>query len=159
MITPIVSFKDTAAASPYRCPPLPVQDSGLGRVRRESLDAPEDLPKQAPRQLAFGKLEREGPRVPNQAPAECEEGLAIRPSQPVGSSPLDPSTRGRRVETILVVDDEDGVRSLVRDILEPRGCTILDTGDPRQALRIAREHPTPIDLFLIDVLMPLNEGH
>jgi hypothetical protein len=70
---------------------------------RESLDAPEDLPKEAPRQLAFGKLEREVPRVPNQAPAECEEGLAIRPSQPVGSSPLDLSTRGRRVETILVV--------------------------------------------------------
>ena len=125
---------------------------------RESLDAPEDLPKEAPRQLAFGKLEREVPRGPNQAPAECEEGLAIRPNPPVGSSPLDSSTRGRRVETILVVDDEDGVRSLVRDILEPRGYTILDTGDPRQALRIAREHPTPIDLFLIDVMMPLMKG-
>ena len=62
------------------------------------------------------------------------------------------------METILVVDDEEGVRSLVRDILEPRGYTILDTGDPRQALRIAREHPTPIDLFLIDVLMPLMKG-
>ena len=62
------------------------------------------------------------------------------------------------METILVVDDEDGVRSLVRDILEPRGYTILDTGDPRQALRIAREHPTPIDLFLIDVMMPLMKG-
>jgi len=127
-------------------------------MSRESLDAPEDLPKQAPRQLAFGNLEREVPRVPNQAPAEGEEGLAIRPSPPVGSSPTDPSTRGRRVETILVVDDEDGVRSLVRDILEPRGYTILDTGDPRQALRIAREHPRPIDLFLIDVMMPLMKG-
>ncbi len=62
------------------------------------------------------------------------------------------------METILVVDDEEGVRSLVRDILEPRGYTILDTGDPRQALRMAREHPTPIDLFLIDVLMPLMKG-
>ena len=62
------------------------------------------------------------------------------------------------METILVVDDEEDVRSLVRDILEPRGYTILDTGDPRQALRIAREHPTPIALFLIDVMMPLMKG-
>jgi DNA-binding response OmpR family regulator len=57
-----------------------------------------------------------------------------------------------------VVDDEDGVRSLVRDILEARGYAILDTGDPLQALRIAREHPTPISLFLLDVVMPLMKG-
>ncbi len=62
------------------------------------------------------------------------------------------------VETILVVDDEDAVRSLVRDILEPRGYSVLDTGDPRQALRIAREHPTEIHLFLLDVIMPLMKG-
>jgi len=62
------------------------------------------------------------------------------------------------METILVVDDEDEVRSLIRDILEARGYTILDTGDPRQALRIAREHPAPIDLFILDVLMPLMKG-
>ena len=56
-----VSFKDTAAAAPSRCSfvPLPVQDSGSGRVPRESLDAPENLPKQALSQVAFGKLEDE----------------------------------------------------------------------------------------------------
>lgn len=62
------------------------------------------------------------------------------------------------METVLVVDDEDGVRSLIRDILEPLGYTVLDTGDPKQALRIAREHPTPIHLILLDVLMPLMKG-
>ncbi len=62
------------------------------------------------------------------------------------------------METILVVDDEDAVRSLVRDVLEARDYVILDTGDPRQALRIAREHPTPIHLFLLDVMMPLMKG-
>ena len=35
---------------------------------RESLDAPEDLPKQAPRQVALGKLEREVPRMPDESP-------------------------------------------------------------------------------------------
>lgn len=62
------------------------------------------------------------------------------------------------METILVVDDEDDVRALARDVLETRGYTVLDTGDPRHALRIAREHSTSIDLLLTDVVMPLMNG-
>jgi two-component system cell cycle sensor histidine kinase/response regulator CckA len=58
--------------------------------------------------------------------------------------------------TILVVDDEDVVRSVVRDMLEPEGYTILDTGDPQQALRLAREQP--VHLLLTDVIMPLLKG-
>ena len=34
------------------------------------------------------------------------------------------------MQTILVVDDEEVVRSVVRDMLESGGYTILDTGDP-----------------------------
>lgn len=69
-----------------------------------------------------------------------------------------PYTRagGRPVHTILVVDDEEVVRSVVRDMLEPEGYTILDTGDPQQALRIAREQP--VHLLLTDVVMPLMKG-
>jgi two-component system cell cycle sensor histidine kinase/response regulator CckA len=62
------------------------------------------------------------------------------------------------METILIVDDEDGVRSLAKDVLEMKGYTVLDTGDPRHALRIAREHSKPIDLVLTDVVMPLMNG-
>ena len=60
------------------------------------------------------------------------------------------------MHTILVVDDEDVVRSVVRDMLEPEGYTILDTSDPQQALRIAREQP--VHLLLSDVVMPLMKG-
>ena len=42
---------------------------------RESLDAPEDLPKQAPRQVALGKLQDEVPSIPDEAPACLEESL------------------------------------------------------------------------------------
>ena len=42
------------------------------RVPRESLDVPEDLPKEGPRQVAFGKLEDEVPRMPDEAPAGLE---------------------------------------------------------------------------------------
>ena len=51
------------------------------------------------------------------------------------------------MHTILVVDDEEVVRSVVRDMLESDGYSILDTGDPQHALRIARERP--IHLLLI----------
>jgi DNA-binding response OmpR family regulator len=62
------------------------------------------------------------------------------------------------METILIVDDEDDVRALAKDVLEIKGYTVLDTGDPRHALRIAREHSTAIDLVLTDVVMPLMNG-
>ena len=58
--------------------------------------------------------------------------------------------------TILVVDDEEVVRAVVRDMLEPEGYAILDTGDPQHALRLMREQP--IHLLLTDVVMPLMKG-
>jgi len=42
---------------------------------REPLDAPEDLPKEAPSQVAFGQLEDEVPGVPNEAPTGLEQSL------------------------------------------------------------------------------------
>lgn len=42
---------------------------------RESLDTPENLPKEVPRQVALGQLEHEGPRMPDQPPAGLEESL------------------------------------------------------------------------------------
>jgi len=44
-------------------------------VPRESLDAPEDLPKEAPRQVALGPLEAEVPRMSDEPPAGLEEPL------------------------------------------------------------------------------------
>jgi two-component system cell cycle sensor histidine kinase/response regulator CckA len=60
------------------------------------------------------------------------------------------------VATILVVDDEEVVRCVVRDMLEPEGHTVIDTEDPLDALRLAREQP--IHLLLTDVVMPQMRG-
>ena len=49
-------------------------------------------------------------------------------------------------ETILVVDDEPEVLSLVEDTLRGLGYTVLSTDDPQAALRLARTHPEPIHL-------------
>ncbi len=42
---------------------------------RESLDAPEDLPKEAPGQVTFGQLEDEVPSMPDEPPTGLEESL------------------------------------------------------------------------------------
>jgi len=44
-------------------------------MRRESPDVPENLPREAPRQVALGQLEHEVPRMPDEAPAGLEEPL------------------------------------------------------------------------------------
>ncbi len=61
-------------------------------------------------------------------------------------------------ETILVVDDDPEVLTLVMDILEMAGYAVLSTADPRHALRLVRTYAEPIHLLLTDVVMPLMNG-
>lgn len=85
---------------------------------------------------------------------------------PVALKPLQPASQGAwhrampgGTETILLVDDDIGARILARDALEARGYTVLDAGiDPRQAVRIAREHTGPIHMLITDIVMPLMSG-
>jgi len=60
------------------------------------------------------------------------------------------------VPAILVVDDEDDIRSFIQAALEERGYRVLATRDPQHALRIATQEP--IHLLLTDVVMPLMKG-
>jgi two-component system cell cycle sensor histidine kinase/response regulator CckA len=57
-------------------------------------------------------------------------------------------------ETILLVEDEDGVRALARHVLQMSGYMILEARDGGEALRLAQRHPGPIHLLLTDVVMP-----
>lgn len=59
-------------------------------------------------------------------------------------------------KTILVVDDEAEVRALVREVLTLHGYTVIDTGDPFEARRIAESQP--VHLLLTDVVMPIMNG-
>jgi CheY-like chemotaxis protein len=58
--------------------------------------------------------------------------------------------------SILVVDDQSDIGPLAQDILEPEGYAVIQTTDPMEALRLARNRP--FDLFLVDVVMPLMDG-
>jgi CheY-like chemotaxis protein len=59
-------------------------------------------------------------------------------------------------ETILVVEDEEMVRKLARDILEERGYRVLVAANGEEALRICAE--SDIHLMLTDVIMPSMNG-
>ena len=57
-------------------------------------------------------------------------------------------------ETVLVVEDEDGVRRMVLKILGNLGYTVLEAAGGEQALAVAEGHPGPIHLLFTDVVMP-----
>jgi two-component system, cell cycle sensor histidine kinase and response regulator CckA len=84
--------------------------------------------------------------------------MGIGPGIPPGPGDLHfrCSRGGAQVETILVVDDEDDIRVVVRKMLEAKGYTVLDARDPHQALRIVTQQP--VHLLLTDVVMPLMRG-
>jgi CheY-like chemotaxis protein len=57
-------------------------------------------------------------------------------------------------ETVMVCDDNAAVRKLLIDILEFRAYRILQAGNGREALEVARKHAGPIHLLITDVEMP-----
>lgn len=61
-------------------------------------------------------------------------------------------------ETVLVVDDEEAVRELARNILVEHGYTVLEASDGFEALRTCKDHPHPIALVVTDVVMPGLSG-
>ena len=69
-----------------------------------------------------------------------------------------PAVLERGWETILLVEDEDEVRRLVRGVLMQQGYTVLEAADPDDALRLAADFAQPIDLLLTDVVMPHMSG-
>lgn len=61
-------------------------------------------------------------------------------------------------ETILLVEDEEAVRHLATLVLEKAGYRLLTASSGDEALRIAHENDTQIDLVVTDVVMPGSSG-
>ncbi|HWB97612.1 MAG TPA: ATP-binding protein, partial [Bryobacteraceae bacterium] len=83
------------------------------------------------------------PRIDQPAVLESEKADAI-------------TKRGS--ETILVVEDEEMVRTLVRQTLERAGYRILEAADPSAARRICESYAGPIQLLVSDVVLPKQGG-
>jgi len=80
-----------------------------------------------------------------------------------GSAPARKSYPGvaqwrRGTETVLLVEDEEGVRALARTVLEMNGYSVLEASAGDQALLLVQQHAGPIHLLMTDVVMPRMSG-
>jgi signal transduction histidine kinase/CheY-like chemotaxis protein len=64
----------------------------------------------------------------------------------------------RGTETILLVEDETGVRELASEFLKAGGYTVLEARDGSEALKLAANRAAPIHLLLTDMVMPHVNG-
>ncbi|HEU4411085.1 MAG TPA: response regulator [Polyangiaceae bacterium] len=60
-------------------------------------------------------------------------------------------------KTVLVVDDDDGVRESVAELLELEGFEVRTARNGREALEFLGSNPTP-DLIVLDLMMPIMSG-
>ncbi|MBI2526920.1 MAG: PAS domain S-box protein [Candidatus Rokubacteria bacterium] len=78
----------------------------------------------------------------------------VQPKTPVPAE----AQRTSGAETILLVEDEEPLLDLGREILRAAGYAVLAARDGAQALEISEAHAGPIDLLLTDVVMPRMSG-
>jgi len=69
-----------------------------------------------------------------------------------------PTASPRGSETILLVEDEGAVRTIVSKILQNKGYTVLEAHHGPEALEICQVHEGPIHLMVTDVVMPHMSG-
>jgi PAS domain S-box-containing protein len=83
--------------------------------------------------------------------ADHKVGLASKP-EPETVSPK------REGTTILLVEDDEIMRSLTKQLLQEHGYTVFEANDGKSALEWVESHPEPIDLLLTDVVMRRMNG-
>jgi two-component system cell cycle sensor histidine kinase/response regulator CckA len=76
--------------------------------------------------------------------------------RPPEAAPGDPLRAGH--ETLMIVEDSEIIRRLLKAILSQRGYRLLVAADGEEALRLDAEHVEPIHLLLTDVVMPRMSG-
>jgi PAS domain S-box-containing protein len=75
--------------------------------------------------------------------------------QPEPSFPAKPTIGS---ETVLMVEDQSGIRDMLTEALKRAGYTVLAAADGEEAVRLAKEYKSPIHLVLTDLMMPNMGG-
>ena len=95
--------------------------------------------------------------LPRYIPTEAEITAARDAAQAkavADAKPVNITGRG----TVLLVEDEPGVRSFATNALTMRGFTVLSAADGEEGLEIAKKEDGNIDIIVSDVMMPIMDG-
>ncbi len=77
---------------------------------------------------------------------------------PAPAAVVAPANSDRGTETVLVVDDDAGVRRIVALLLAHKGYAVLEASSGAEALALLRDHAGPLHMLLTDVVMPAMGG-
>ncbi|MCL4401216.1 MAG: response regulator [Acidobacteria bacterium] len=111
---------------------------------------------------AYGIVRQSGGTITVES--EPENGTTVRIYLPFVAEREKPEAEepdagcARGCETVLLVEDEPRVRRLISDVLTAKGYAVLEASRGDAALRVARDHPQPIHLVILDVVMPEMSG-
>jgi signal transduction histidine kinase/CheY-like chemotaxis protein len=156
---------------PARYVTLTVQDTGVGMERnvQEHLFEPFFTTKEVGKgtglglSTVYGIVKQNGGEI--WFATEKGQGTAFTiyfPPVESAPRPAPPPRHPRSVRparaTVLLVEDDDAVRCLAREVLARNGLTVVEASHPAEALQIARTRARPFDLVLTDVVMPGMSG-
>ena len=79
--------------------------------------------------------------------SQAQEQLTSKAAPSLASAP-------KGTETVLVVEDQDGIRDIVKESLRRNGYNVLIAVDGNEALQMASAYPDPIHLLVTDLVMP-----
>jgi two-component system CheB/CheR fusion protein len=112
--------------------------------------------------MVFGFVQQSGGCI--QVHSEPGRGTTFKVYLPAVSEQLavergsDSQAGLRGTETILLVEDEEGVRGLALMSLKTQGYQVLSATDGKDALNVLKDHRGPLDLILTDIVMPNISG-
>ena len=170
VLTPEYASPETGAP-PGRYVLLSIADNGVGMPPEilERIFEPFFTTKEPGRgtglglSTTYGSLRQSGGHI--RVSSEIGKGTTFRLYFPRAEADVGERTQGSTrtkadhgTETVLIVEDDQEIRKIARAVLEPRGYKVMEAPDGESAMRILQESTGPIDLLLIDVIMPGLSG-